>query len=349
VGEDLSLEGDQVRPRVDAELVGEHPAHPPVRRQGVRLPPGPVQRGDQQRPQPLAEGMDGDQGLQLADGLPGRPEGEAGGQLVLPQPQPGLLEPDPMREDPLGRPGGRQHLRPEQVQCLRAGGRRGDGAARCEECGTFPGQSQHAKRVHRLGLHGERVAGGAGRQRGRVAEGPAQLRDLGLEGVAPDPGDLGPEFLDQPLGPHGPPGVQRQAHQQHGGQAARHGRGHALAAHLHPAQHRHGEHRASLGPSGRRQPVVSAALDALPMAPTPPREQHARNLLAAALYTPDRPDLLVRAAELATSTRDRQLVAIAAAHLQGDDDRALLLARDHLADHPDAVLVAHIAALSTRH
>lgn len=71
-------------------------------------------------------------------------------------------------------------------------------------------------------------------------------------------------------------------------------------------------------------------------------------LVAAALSAPDWPDLLDRAAASATSTRDRQLVAIAAAHLRGDDDRALLLARDHLAEHPDAVLVAQIAARAAR-
>ena len=69
-------------------------------------------------------------------------------------------------------------------------------------------------------------------------------------------------------------------------------------------------------------------------------------LVAAALVPLGRPELLLLAA--ATSTRERQLVAVASAHLRGDHDRALLLARDHLADHPDAVLVAHIAALSTR-
>ena len=71
-------------------------------------------------------------------------------------------------------------------------------------------------------------------------------------------------------------------------------------------------------------------------------------LVAAALVPPGRPDLLLRAAAAATCTRQRQLVAVATAHLRGDHDRALLLARDHLADHPNAVLVAHIAALSTR-
>jgi molybdopterin-guanine dinucleotide biosynthesis protein A len=73
---------------------------------------------------------------------------------------------------------------------------------------------------------------------------------------------------------------------------------------------------------------------------------HPAVLVAAALMTPARPDLLDRAAAAASGTRDRQLVAIARAHLHGDDDRALLLARDHLAAHPDSLLVAHIAVLS---
>ena len=75
---------------------------------------------------------------------------------------------------------------------------------------------------------------------------------------------------------------------------------------------------------------------------------HPAVLVATALMTPARPDLLDRAAAGANCTRDRQLVAIARAHLRGDHDRALLLARDHLATHPDSLLVAHIAALSTQ-
>lgn len=44
------------------------------------------------------------------------------------------------------------------------------------------------------------------------------------------------------------------------------------------------------------------------------------------------------------TTRDRQLIAIAAAHLAGDADRVDALARDHLVDYPDSILVAWIAA-----
>ena len=71
-------------------------------------------------------------------------------------------------------------------------------------------------------------------------------------------------------------------------------------------------------------------------------------LTAAALVVPSWRPLLARAAAAARITRDRQLVAIATAYLSGDAARALLLARDHLAEHPNSLLVAHIAAASTR-
>jgi hypothetical protein len=71
-------------------------------------------------------------------------------------------------------------------------------------------------------------------------------------------------------------------------------------------------------------------------------------LTAAALVVPSWRPLLARASAVAESTRDRQLVAIATAYLTGDTARALLLARDHLAEHPNSLLAAHIAAAATR-
>ncbi|SDO81649.1 hypothetical protein SAMN04489867_0662 [Pedococcus dokdonensis] len=71
------------------------------------------------------------------------------------------------------------------------------------------------------------------------------------------------------------------------------------------------------------------------------------SLLVAALTrpaagTPD--ELLAAAARLARSTRDRQLVAITAAHLGGDHDRVAALVRDHLVDHPGSLLAAWLAS-----
>jgi hypothetical protein len=69
-------------------------------------------------------------------------------------------------------------------------------------------------------------------------------------------------------------------------------------------------------------------------------------LVAAALIARSGAGLLDRASAAARSTRDRQLVVIAAAHLDGDRERVDALARDHLVDHPGNVLVAWIAATS---
>ena len=61
-----------------------------------------------------------------------------------------------------------------------------------------------------------------------------------------------------------------------------------------------------------------------------------------------RPDLLNLAARQAATTPDRQLVALAAAHLDGRSDLFDLLVRDHLMDHPDSVVAAWIAARHRR-
>ena len=67
-------------------------------------------------------------------------------------------------------------------------------------------------------------------------------------------------------------------------------------------------------------------------------------LVSAALFAPDPTDLLRHARRVATTTRDRQVVAIAAAHATGNSDLVDALARDHLTDHPTSVLVAWITA-----
>ncbi len=56
-------------------------------------------------------------------------------------------------------------------------------------------------------------------------------------------------------------------------------------------------------------------------------------LVAAALLAAASPDLLATAMQSATTTADRQFVAIATAHVAGDHDRVDALARDHLLDH----------------
>jgi ABC-type uncharacterized transport system ATPase subunit len=69
-------------------------------------------------------------------------------------------------------------------------------------------------------------------------------------------------------------------------------------------------------------------------------------LVAASLFAADGDGLLARAGRIAATTRDRQLVAIAGAHRRGERELVDALARDHLVDHPDNVLVAWIAGAS---
>ena len=69
-------------------------------------------------------------------------------------------------------------------------------------------------------------------------------------------------------------------------------------------------------------------------------------LVAAALFAPDGEGLLDRARDVAATTRERQLVAIAAAHRRGERDVVDALARDHLVDYPESILAAWIADVS---
>lgn len=71
--------------------------------------------------------------------------------------------------------------------------------------------------------------------------------------------------------------------------------------------------------------------------------EHPLALVMAALLA-DVPADLARASALAVTRRDRQIVEIARAHLDGDLEQVDALAREHLVDHPDSVLVAWIAA-----
>ena len=69
-------------------------------------------------------------------------------------------------------------------------------------------------------------------------------------------------------------------------------------------------------------------------------------LVLAALLTvlPDGRLLLDRAAAAASNREDRQLVAIARAHLASDGQLVDALARDHLVDFPGSYLVAWLAS-----
>jgi 3-oxoacyl-ACP reductase-like protein len=69
-------------------------------------------------------------------------------------------------------------------------------------------------------------------------------------------------------------------------------------------------------------------------------------VISTATKTGQQQQLLARAGKSAATTRDRQLVAVATAHLDGADDLLDVLVREHLSDFPDNILAAWIA---TRH
>ena len=69
----------------------------------------------------------------------------------------------------------------------------------------------------------------------------------------------------------------------------------------------------------------------------------ARVIVMAALLDHDL-SRLVSADALAVNSRDRQIVEIARAHLAGQSELVDALARDHLVDYPDSLIVAWIAS-----
>lgn len=67
-------------------------------------------------------------------------------------------------------------------------------------------------------------------------------------------------------------------------------------------------------------------------------------VIALAALLDRHPKRLTRADGVASTSRDRQVVAIARAHLDGDSERVDALARDHLVDYPDSLIVSWIAS-----
>src|SRR5262245_1494264 len=86
----------------------------------------------------------------------------------------------------------------------------------------------------------------------------------------------------------------------------------------------------------------SEAIDAVLLGAT---ESNDARIVAMAGVLASRPDWIERAERLAVTNRDRQMVAVSACHVSGDHGLAQLLARDHLSDHPDSLIVAWIASL----
>lgn len=67
-------------------------------------------------------------------------------------------------------------------------------------------------------------------------------------------------------------------------------------------------------------------------------------LIVMAALLEQQPTRLDRAGAVASTSRDRQVVAIARSHLGGERELVDALARDHLVDHPDSLIIAWLAS-----
>ena len=376
--QDLPLELAQRLPRLDAELVDEQPARPLDGGQRVGLPPGAVQGGDQGGPQALAQRVPAQQPFQLGDHLAAGAEVDLGGRPVLEQAEPDLVQARPVGMEPVAVAGVDQDLAPEQAERLAGRLQRRGRVTGAPRRRGGRGQAGDLEGVDPAGVELQGVAPVPAADQARVVEGPAQLGHLRLQGVPGRAGGgLAPQVIDQPLGRDEPPGVQRQPDQQLGGLAGRHRERPAVALDLQRAEHADSEHGSGYDAGRRRRQIVvsgSSAPRATVLVMDDDDTHHLVRrliagdaeasaqlrrlagtasaptvLVAAALVSQDGDELLARAAGTATTTRDRQLVAIAGAHLRQDSELLDALVRDHLADHPDSILAAWIATQHPRH
>ena len=242
--------------------------HPGVRRQRVGLPAGPVERGDQRRPQPLAQRVPLDETLELADHVAAGAEVDPRREVVLEQAEPDLLQPRPVGVQPVAVAGVDEHLAPEQRQRLGGdvqGGRRVAGTA-APRPPTRPGPTTCSASTHRL-VDVQGVAAVAARDQAGSPSARRSWDTFDCRVLRPCGGRVAPQVLDEPVGAHRPPGVEREPDQHLGGLARRHGKRLAVAADLDRAEHGDGEHAASVclvptaGPVSR-QLAVSAIVSA---------------------------------------------------------------------------------------
>ena len=325
VVEDLALELLQPRSGLEAELVGEPGADPLVRRQRVGLAARPVQRGDQQLPQPLLVGVGRHGGLQLAD-HGRRPELQPRRELGLDELHARLLEPGAVRSGPVA---GRRGSTSPRKRCSAAAL---SSAAPRSSPGVEPpsgggGVAQDAERVDGVRLDREPVAAVAAGDHRRVAQRPAQPGDLRLQRVAAAWRRPAQRSSRSRSALHEHAGLEREAHQQLRRLAARHRQEPAVASDLDGAQHRDLEHRAeSTAVSARCQRRVSGARHGRRMPPA------LAGQLLRRLVVGD--DAAIAAIVEASRTSDDPLILVAAALFAPDGDGLLARAEERRGDDP---------------
>ena len=203
------MERLQLRPRVDPELVHEGRARGRVGVERLRLAAGAVEREHQLPAQALPQRLRADEGLELADELRAAAALEVGIEPSLERDEPELLQPRDLG------------LRPALVREV-GEGRPAPEVERCSELTPPLGRSEvgsgaeallELRAVQLLGREVEAIPVRLGRDRLRP-ECLAKLRDVALDrGLWPPRRLLRPKRVDERVGRHRPPALERQESQ----------------------------------------------------------------------------------------------------------------------------------------
>ena len=241
MGEDRLLDTAQLRARVQTGLLGQDLAGTLVGGQRLGLPASAIEGAHQQRLRPLPQRLLGDQRLQLPHQPGMLTQGQLRRDAILQRAQAQLLK--------TSRVGDRERL-PSDVGQRRTPPQVEPTAERDDRLPVppgdqvrvpFGGKALKAQRVHLVRRHRHQVAGRSGHQLpagSRRLQRPPQPRHQRLQGVrrVGRQARLLPQQVDQPLGRHHPPRLQRQ----HGDQESQPPAGHldhaALALDLQRSQ-----------------------------------------------------------------------------------------------------------------
>ena len=200
------MERLQIRPRVDPELVHEGGTRGGIGVEGLCLAAGAVEREHQLPAQALPQRLLADEGLELADELRAAAALEVGVEPSLDCDEPELLQPRDLRLRPaLVRKVGQGRSAPKVERCSQLAR-----PLRRSEVGSGAEASLELRAVQLLGREVEAVSVCLGRDRLRP-ERLAELRDVALDrGLWPPRRLLRPKRVDQRVGRHRPPALERQ-------------------------------------------------------------------------------------------------------------------------------------------
>ena len=205
------MEALQLRARLDADLVDQRVARVPVRLERLRLAAAAVERQDPLRVEMLAQGILGQQCVDLRDDLLVAAGGQVGVDRQLGRGQPQLFEPPDLgdRERFVGHVG--ERVAAEQRQRLA----RRVSVRRSRRLRDEPLEPEY---IHQLAIDLELVRAPAGEDlhTAVVGEHLAQPPDVVLHHLGrARRGLLAPETFDQPVSRDRPVGLQTE-HRQHG-------------------------------------------------------------------------------------------------------------------------------------